>query len=249
MTRVQRRQSALGAALLSSVGVEGALGSAVAQKLSAAITMGLIADGEQLPTEADLAAQLAVSTVSLRAALVILRQEGLVETRRGRHGGSFIRAPRDYSSAKSTERLAAMSPTQIRDLGYELMAVTGMVASLAARRFDDDNIARLLGLAAQLGAAELPEQRLSLDSRFRIEVAVTSQSERLTRRMVTLQAEYSYFLWLPAVGLDHGVCAGQHQDLVKAIRAGDADRARSLAEAHVADDTGHILELRWGLDG
>ncbi|MBC7633799.1 MAG: FadR family transcriptional regulator [Flavobacterium sp.] len=247
--RSQQRQSNFGAALFTSVGVEGALGSAVAQKISEAITMGLIADGEQLPPESDLAAQLAVSTVSLRAALAILRREGLLETRRGRHGGSFIRSPRDYTSAKSTERLAAMSPSQLRDLGYELMAVTGVVASLAARRFDEDNIARLLELAGQLASAELPEQRLSLDSRFRIEVAVTSQSERLTRRMVTLQAEYSDFLWLPAVGLDQVDCAAQHRDLAKAIQAGDAERARSLAEAHVADDTRHILELRWGLDG
>lgn len=249
MARSQQRQSPVGAALFASIGVEGALSFAVAQRLSEAVTMGLIADGEQLPPESELAAQLAVSTASLRAALAILRQEGLLETRRGRHGGSFIRAPRGYSSAKSTERLGAMSPSQIRDLGYELMAVTGVVASLAARRFDDDNIARLVELAAQLGAAELPEQRLSLDSRFRIEVAVTSQSERLTRRMVTLQAEYSEFLWLPAVGLDSVDCAALHRALVEALQAGDPDLARSLAEAHVADNTRHILEFRWGLDG
>ncbi|WP_396043389.1 hypothetical protein [Aeromicrobium sp. UC242_57] len=30
-----------------------------------------------------------------------------------------------------------------------------------------------------------------IDSRFHVELAVASQSERLTRRMVSLQAEYS----------------------------------------------------------
>lgn len=248
MAKLPQQQSGFGAALFTAVGVDGAVGSAVAQRLSEAITMGLIADGEQLPTEADLAAQLAVSTVSLRAALAILRREGLIETRRGRNGGSFIRAPREFSSAKSQERLGAMSPSQIRDLGYELMAVAGVVASLAARRFDDDNIARLVELADQLAVAELPEQRLRLDSRFRIEVAVASQSERLTRRMVTLQAEYSELLWLPAVGLASEECAAQHRDLAKAIHAGDADLARSLAEAHVVEDTRHIIEFRWGMD-
>ncbi len=245
---VQAWQSSLSAAIFAAVGADAAISSTVAQRLSEAISMGLIADGEQLPPESELAGQLAISTVSLRGALAILRQAGLLETRRGRHGGSFIRASHAYTSTRSTERLAELSPSRLRDLGYELTAVTGMVASLAARRFDDDNIARLTDLAAQLGSAELPAQRLRLDSRFRIELAVASQSERLTRRMVALQAEYSELLWLPAVGLDPVACASRHRELVKAIEAGDADLARSAAEAHVTDDTRQIVELRLEMD-
>lgn len=238
----------LSVTLFDEIGTEGGLAPAVAQRLAEAISMGLIADGEQLPSETELAAQLAISTVSLRAALAILRQEGLVETRRGRNGGSFIRAPRDYSARKSTARLGALSPSQLRDLGYEVLAVTGIVASLAARRFDDDNIARLDALASQLAAAESPDQCLRLDSRLRIELAASSQSERLMRRMVSLQAEYSDLLWIPAVGIDHVECAEQHQELTKAVQAGDPDLARSLAEDHVRDNTRRIVELRLGMD-
>src|ERR1700685_4714947 len=65
----------------------------VVQRVSQAIQLGLFTDGEQLPSEAEFAAQLGVSAMTLREALAMLRQQGLVETRRGRAGGTFVRRP------------------------------------------------------------------------------------------------------------------------------------------------------------
>lgn len=67
----------------------GARGDVVARRIGEAIGLGLVADGEQLPSESDLAGAFNVSTVTLREALSTLRERGLVETRRGRGGGSF----------------------------------------------------------------------------------------------------------------------------------------------------------------
>ena len=66
---------------------------AVVRRIGDAIELGLLADGEQLPGETELAVQLGVSTVTLREALMALRQQGLVVTRRGRGGGSFVSSP------------------------------------------------------------------------------------------------------------------------------------------------------------
>src|ERR671928_766719 len=65
----------------------------VVRRIGDAIELGLLADGEQLPGESELAGQLGVSTVTLREALMALRQRGLVTTRRGRGGGSFVSLP------------------------------------------------------------------------------------------------------------------------------------------------------------
>src|ERR1700685_1470699 len=65
----------------------------VALRVGQAIRLGLLTDGEQLPSEAEFAAQLGVSAMTLREALAMLRQQGLVETRRGRAGGTFVRRP------------------------------------------------------------------------------------------------------------------------------------------------------------
>ena len=47
---------------------------AVVRRLGSAIALGIIVDGEQLPSEAQLAALLNVSTVTLRDALSDLRE-------------------------------------------------------------------------------------------------------------------------------------------------------------------------------
>ncbi|MFI5427044.1 hypothetical protein ACHMWU_10110 [Aeromicrobium sp. UC242_57] len=85
----------------------------------------------------------------MRAALAILRQEGLIETRRGRNGGKLhLRAARllvgqvDRTSRLARTLAAARS-------GLRLMAVTGVVAGLAAKRYDEDNLVRLEDLASR----------------------------------------------------------------------------------------------------
>ena len=70
----------------------------VERRLADAIRVGVFGDGDQLPSEAELAAQLGVATVTLREALVGLRRTGLVETRRGRNGGTFVHAPAEAAA-------------------------------------------------------------------------------------------------------------------------------------------------------
>src|SRR3990170_4088956 len=68
-------------------------GSAVAEtvaRLGQAIALGLLRPGDRLPAETQLAAALGISAVTLRGALAILREAGLLETRRGRGGGTFV---------------------------------------------------------------------------------------------------------------------------------------------------------------
>ena len=62
----------------------------VLQRLTDAIMLGVLHDGERLPSEAELARQLGVATVTAREALEILRRNKLVHTKRGRDGGSFV---------------------------------------------------------------------------------------------------------------------------------------------------------------
>ena len=55
------------------------------------ISAGQLAEGQQLPTEARMAAEFGVSRPLLREALAELRAEGFVETVNGR--GTFVRHP------------------------------------------------------------------------------------------------------------------------------------------------------------
>src|SRR2546428_13424529 len=62
----------------------------IVRRIGEAIGSGVLAPGEQLPSELELASMLAVAPMTLRQAIAILREAGLVETRRGKYGGSFV---------------------------------------------------------------------------------------------------------------------------------------------------------------
>ncbi|AQZ65421.1 GntR family transcriptional regulator [[Actinomadura] parvosata subsp. kistnae] len=252
-------------AVFAPVGGAGRV-DAVVRRLSDAIALGLLADGEQLPSEAELAARLGVSTVTLREALMALRQQGLVETRRGRGGGSFVRTPSEPPELGA--RLRAFTVDELRDLGDHYAAIAGAAARLAALRALPGDIAPLrrtldamararaaaaeTGAAAGAGAAGGPGAAADhgavlrrLDGRFHIEVAAASQSARLTQEEIRLQADIGPLLWLPYDEPGrHDEATAQHRAIAEAIRRADPDLARDLAEQHVLDAIERLIELR-----
>jgi len=234
----------------------------VVQRVSQAIQLGLFVDGEQLPPETEFAAQLGVSAMTLREALASLRQQGLVETRRGRTGGTFVRRPTSPPVGLLRERLRGMTTSSLRDLIDEQFAVSGAAAKLAAARASGADVRRLYTLVRQLSAASTLGSRIRADSRFHIEVAQASQSERLTRLELGLQTQLAELLWLPpeataatgATGatvagtatelLDHVAVAAEHAAIADAITAEDGDRARMLAELHVESNLRRLIAIR-----
>ncbi|MFI6602153.1 FadR/GntR family transcriptional regulator [Nonomuraea sp. NPDC050536] len=218
---------------------------AVVRRLADAIALGVLSDGEQLPSESELAGQLGVSTVTLREALMALRQQGLVETRRGRAGGSFVRVPAELDV---TVRLRSFAVDELRDLGDHYAAIAGAAARLAAQRSLPSDIAPLRRSLDEMAAVESSAQLRRLDGRFHIEVAAASQSARLTQEEIRLQADIGPLLWLSHddLGGQYGIAA-QHRAIAEAIEQGDGDLARALAERHVLDAIDHLIELRLGL--
>ena len=220
----------------------------VVERISEAIHLGLLGDGEQLPIEPDLARQFGVAPMTMREALSELRARGLVETRRGRRGGSFVRIPDGPPVDVLRSRLAGMSSFGLRDLIDEQVAISSQSARLAAERASDTNIRQLFAFTEQLRTAETLGARVRADSRFHIELAIAAQSERLTRLEVRIQAEVGGLLWLP-VGepMDTEALVAEHHEIAMAVAAEDVDEARRLTEAHVRSNlhrlTASHLEL------
>jgi GntR family transcriptional regulator, transcriptional repressor for pyruvate dehydrogenase complex len=238
----------------------------VVLRVGQAIQLGLLTDGERLPPETEFAAQLGVSAMTLREALAMLRQHGLVETRRGRTGGTFVRRPAAPRVGALRDRLRTMTVGELRDLADEQSAVSGAAARLAATRASTASVRRLLALADQLSAATTPAGRIMADGRFHIEVAIASKSQRLTALEVALQARMAELLWLPVVAdreadrsvelpsiphdrvpLDHVTAAEEHAAIAAAIEAEDGSRARLLAEEHTEANFRRLTTLRLAL--
>jgi DNA-binding FadR family transcriptional regulator len=244
-------------------------------RVGQAIRLGLLPDGEQLPPEAEFAAQLGVSAMTLREALAMLRHQNLVETRRGRAGGSFIRRPAAPQLGELRDRLRATTLEGLRDLTDEQSAVSGAAARLAATRASTISVRRLYSLADQLAAAATIGARIMADSRFHIEVAIAAKSGRLTTLEVALQATLAELLWLPldaakaneaaqAIGaagagwdgaggahpgpaLSPRAASEEHAAIAAAIEAEDGSLARLLAEQHAEANLRRLTALRLAL--
>jgi DNA-binding FadR family transcriptional regulator len=216
----------------------------VTRRLSDAIVLGLLHDGEQLPSESDLALQLGVSTVTVREALTALRQQDLVETRRGRAGGSFVRVPTDPAMAMVRSRLAELSLGDLRDLCDHYAAVSGAAAKLAADRASDDDLDRIGTSVEDLGDADGAGARRRAEGQFHVEVAAAAQSARLTREEIRLQTEVGPLLWLPSGDASVSRRArSEHATIARHIAARDGDAARAAAEDHVATALRRVTAL------
>ena len=217
----------------------------VVRRLGDAIELGLLADGEQLPGETELAGQLGVSTVTLREALMALRQQGLVTTRRGRGGGSFVTVPEGPPEERLRARPADWSTEELRDLGDHWAAVSGAAALLAVQRTQPGDLRQLTRTVEEFTAAEDPAARSRLYGRFHVELAAAAQSARLTREEIALQAELGALLVLVLDEPAYLACvADRHRSVISAVQDEADERARMLAEQCVRESVGRLVALR-----
>ncbi|WP_432027800.1 FadR/GntR family transcriptional regulator [Streptomyces sp. 1222.5] len=221
---------------------------AVVRRIGDAIELGLLADGEQLPGETELAGQLGVSTVTLREALMALRQQGLVTTRRGRGGGSFVSLPEVPADDRLKARLRGWSTEELRDLGDHWAALSGAAARLAAQRTEPEELDPLRRTAEDLAHAGDAGARSRLYGRFHVELAAAAQSARLTREQVALQSEVGALLCLVlADDAYREEVAERHRAVISAVQDGAHESAGTLAERCVRDATARLVAVRLSL--
>lgn len=217
----------------------------VARRLAEAIRLGLLLDGERLPTESRLAAQLGVSTVTAREALATLRSMGLVETKRGRNGGSFVRSPTDPHATRLQAPLLRLSVHELRDLGDHRAAIASAAAMLAADRALEEDVTGLREHLERLRAARGLTERRRADARLHIEIAAAAQSPRLTREEIALWSQVGDLVWLPLASERQAASViSEHDELIEAIADQDRERARDLACRHVNAETERLVNYR-----
>ncbi len=108
--------------------------AAIARWLMEAIEAGEIAPGDRLPSEQQLASFLGVSRMTLRQALGTLGSRGLIERRKGRFGGTFIREPRiecDLTGLAGFTELMKMSNVRA---GARIVSAGPMAANATVAR-------------------------------------------------------------------------------------------------------------------
>lgn len=241
--RVQAPSSRLRVAAFAPIGEEGRT-ALVESRIGQAISVGAFTEGERLPSETELSALLGVAVVTVREALGGLRHRGLIETKRGRNGGSFVRPSHGAVEEFNAGALMGMPRVALADLGVHYEVISAACAEYACQRATPEELAVI---AAILDDAR-PLDRASWRRRVtevQLELAALSQSVRLTNEHIHLQTEFTPLLALQ--DLDRDARMRTHDALTRQIvatRSGDVALARATVREAVRGSVRWLGDFR-----
>jgi GntR family transcriptional repressor for pyruvate dehydrogenase complex len=209
----------------------------VERRIAEAIMGGVLPAGERLPAETELAQLFGVAPATAREALFALRERGLIVTRRGRNGGSFVTESAD-PTVFAKDRLRETSLVGLRDAAAHYQAITVASVALAARRADASEVQFIRARLERVDDSDLAAWRRASDD-AQVELAALSQSARLTQEQMRLQAELSPYLALVDTDPDARAASRRRNlEILDAVAAADEDAAAQ----------GLRTELRFVLD-
>jgi GntR family transcriptional repressor for pyruvate dehydrogenase complex len=215
---------------------------ACVEQLATTIRLGVYPRGSMLPPERELAQRLHVSRSTLREAMAALRQAGLVETTRGRGGGTVVTLkPRTPSGRAAARVPAARRQDWLDALDFRRIVEPGAAQMAAAANLEDGARAQLEKAHADVIGAHKPAQHRQADSRFHLTVATLTGSARVVEAVTSVQSTlHEMLLAIPVLEANIAHSDRQHAALVRAILGRQPERARRAMEEH-CDDTAALL--------
>jgi DNA-binding GntR family transcriptional regulator len=171
--------------------------------------------------ESTLARRFAVSKAPIREALVLLQQDGLVE-----------------SLPRKGYLVTSITMSDMRELIEMRAILDGAAAELAATRITPDEIAFLKSLDFPV---ELPPDArgvrhyMDVNRQFHVAIARASRNKRLIQ-LVERAVDEMARLFVP------GFLKAEHGDIIEALEQGDAPRARAAAVHHILMTQDRVLK-------
>ncbi|MGD9078430.1 MAG: GntR family transcriptional regulator [Desulfobacterales bacterium] len=212
----------------------------VVTQIQEAILGGRLKTGDTLPSERQLKDMFNISRGTLREALRVLEQKGLIEIKLGVGGGSVVK---DLNADQVSESLALLIRSQkvsLNHLAEFREDVEGIVAAHAAAgrsAADIHKLNKLLDEARKCIDAG-PSQRdafIEIDKRIHMALAELTENPIYISVLHSVHDNihryYDEFLSMDELELQENyqdLC-----DLVQAVEKGQADHARRLARDHV----------------
>ncbi|MFK0104159.1 FadR/GntR family transcriptional regulator [Streptomyces sp. NPDC091217] len=204
---------------------------AVRARIALAVDLGLLAPGERLPGTDRIAAALGVGEITARRALVSLCEDGVLERRRGRNGGTLVAEQPAKGVIDTTTAYRADTAAVHRLIDHRLVLECG-IAHLAAEHADDAALAELQQLVDAMDRAESWAEFHGLDERFHLATAAATGVPGTDVPYATVLRElYRYYLPYPMAALRES--NAEHRRLVEALRARDTAAAGAVAARHV----------------
>jgi GntR family transcriptional regulator, transcriptional repressor for pyruvate dehydrogenase complex len=211
------------------------------ERLAQSIRLGVLVGGERLPPERELAETLGVSRVTLREAIKALRAADLVESRRGRGGGTFVVAPSAPSMQAAPDRIDDTILPALNDtLDLRRIVEPGAAALAASRTLSSADRGTLHRCLRDATDCE-PDGRRLADCRLHMAIAAAGESASVAAVVADVQMRLTELLRaIPVIPANIHHSDRQHAAIIAAILAGQPEHARSEMEEHV-DGTAALL--------
>ena len=218
----------------------------VAEQIRRQIALGLLPPESTLPTERELAPLFGVGRATVQQAIRLLESERLVETRRGRHGGSSVirrsddRLAMDYLLARlrrEDSRIAAA--VELRGL------LEPPIAGMAVLQGDAAMLEDARACAARGAEAESDSEFMGADTEFHLCIARATGNELVVESIERIRVILNdALLALPESTPWHERSVVEHGRILDAWEAHDAPAAEAAMADHILGTAASIHALR-----
>lgn len=209
------------------------------------IKSGRLSPGDKLPPEKVLADRLGVSRPSIREGIVALEIMGLVESRGGK--GNFIR---DFIDSAALDN--AYGELESKESPFELLEARKIVevevAGCAAQNATPEDVAKLKRTLALMRESVVKfvnsgdyTQPAELDRQFHEDVVEATHNTVLRRIVLQIFEGMKEDLWMRLKAQSWSTPGRpqrylrEHEDIMAAIEAKDAEMARETMRKHLSD--------------
>jgi DNA-binding FadR family transcriptional regulator len=204
------------------------------EQLLRAVKLGAVPPGDRLPPERELAGVLNISRDTLREAIRALAASGIVESRRGRSGGTYVLKLPDPARAGGLRGAVDELPGGLEDtLVFRRAVEIGAAEAAAGRALESAERKLLTERMAEAEAAGLADYRLA-DTRFHLAVAELSGSSALAAAVGEARLRINALLdAIPMLEVNLKHSAAQHARIAAAVLGGDPETARREMAEHL----------------
>lgn len=206
----------------------------ISRQLRKSIFKGDYLPGQRLPSERDLAEIFSVSRIIVREAIWDLKRSGLVDIKRGAHGGAFVQKMRHDAVTSVMRDVLSLTNARPVDIIEVRLIMEPAAAALAAQNATDKNIEEMrqyLQVVPEEHTAEFIHWQIG----FHRLVAKASQNP-VYGLLVNILLDFTEDIvqsLQPNYPTNHDMTS--HPAILEKISQGDAESANHLFYQHLLD--------------
>ena len=204
-------------------------------RLLQTIRLGVVAPGEALPAERDLATRFGVSRDTVRDAIRSLAEAGYVESRRGRYGGTFVCETQPAPGRGTDNEPKPVSAAELADiLGLREILEVGAARSAAARSLTATEREELWSRLRAVQDSDPADYR-RFDSQLHLYIGELVGAPSLLPVLADNRMRVNILLDdIPLLERNIAHSNQQHEAIVIAILTGQTEQAAAAMAEHLA---------------